>query len=597
MPALRGDVPVVEHHHHVGQFQGAQALRDDEGGAARQQPAQGIVNQLLGVRIDAGGGVVEDQDARIHQNGPRNGDPLPLAAGQSYAALAHHGVVALVQAHHVVVDAGRLRRRVHVGVGGVRGAERNVVPNAGGKQHRILHHDPDLRAQRCDGHLAHVDAVDAHAARLRVVEAQHQPGQGGLAGAGRPEQRHDGARRNVQVHLAQRPPAGMARGAVHAVAAVTVGHPGHGHRAPNRRQRARAGPLLHAVGRIQDRRDALAGSGRHRQHRNDHADAADRREQLCHVGGERHQLADGQVAVDREHAAGADHDDQAEVGDQVEQRRVDRRQPRLLRRQREPGVVAGVEALHLVMLLSERLDQPHPAQILLQPPGKVAELLLQPGGQRPLAAPVVIAAVGEQRHGRQTEHAEQRVHADQQHQGADEQHRGIDHAQHRAAGEEADPLHVLHRALQELARLHAADQRHRHHGEPVEHLLAQVGRHALRDDLRPAAHQERQHRPRQRQQQQQTDGAPHHAQLVARNAVVDDPAHQLRDRQQGAAAQEHNHVDRHHAAPARRQVGEEAEVDPKRGQFAGRTRSRCLFGRTGTAIGFLQHRRRNVSSV
>ena len=75
----------------------------------------------------------------------------------------------------------------HVGVGGVRSTEGDVVANVGGEQYGILHHHTDLRAQRRDGHLTHVDAVDAHPARLRVVQAQHQPRQSGLARPGRPQ--------------------------------------------------------------------------------------------------------------------------------------------------------------------------------------------------------------------------------------------------------------------------------------------------------------------------------------------------------------------------------------------------------------------------
>ena len=49
----------------------------------------------LGRRVHRGGRVVEDQDARVHDQRPRDGEPLALAARERDPALADDRVVAV----------------------------------------------------------------------------------------------------------------------------------------------------------------------------------------------------------------------------------------------------------------------------------------------------------------------------------------------------------------------------------------------------------------------------------------------------------------------------------------------------------------------
>ena len=65
----------------------------------------------LGGRVDRGGGVVEDQDPRIGEQGAGDRHPLALAAGEGQAALADAGVVAVGQFADEGVGLGEARRR------------------------------------------------------------------------------------------------------------------------------------------------------------------------------------------------------------------------------------------------------------------------------------------------------------------------------------------------------------------------------------------------------------------------------------------------------------------------------------------------------
>ena len=75
---------------------------------------QGAADLELGLDVDARGGVVEDEDARVHHEGPRDGDALALAAAEREAAFADDRVVALGEGCDELVGLRGLRRRAHL---------------------------------------------------------------------------------------------------------------------------------------------------------------------------------------------------------------------------------------------------------------------------------------------------------------------------------------------------------------------------------------------------------------------------------------------------------------------------------------------------
>ena len=67
------------------------------------------LDRLLGARVERGGRLVEDQDARIFQQRARDRHALLLAAGELEAALADLGFVLLRKRFDEVVDVRRAR--------------------------------------------------------------------------------------------------------------------------------------------------------------------------------------------------------------------------------------------------------------------------------------------------------------------------------------------------------------------------------------------------------------------------------------------------------------------------------------------------------
>ena len=93
-----GDAPALQHQHLVRHAHRAQPLRDDEGRPPDHQPFQRQLNQPLGFGVDARGGVIQQQDARVFQQSAGDGDALLLPAGERDAALPDFGIVTLFHA-------------------------------------------------------------------------------------------------------------------------------------------------------------------------------------------------------------------------------------------------------------------------------------------------------------------------------------------------------------------------------------------------------------------------------------------------------------------------------------------------------------------
>ena len=126
---------------------------------------------FLDARVDRRGGVVEDQDMRVGEEGACQCDALALPTREREAPLADHGVVPVGKGEDELVGLGRLGGGDDVVEGRIGNAEGDVVPDRVGEQEALLEDDTDLPAERVEGDVAHVGAVDADTAVLHVVEA------------------------------------------------------------------------------------------------------------------------------------------------------------------------------------------------------------------------------------------------------------------------------------------------------------------------------------------------------------------------------------------------------------------------------------------
>ncbi len=114
MDALLHDAPFVQHQNPIGAHDGLDAVRNNQAGAILHHLVQRRLDFHLRLGIDRGRGSVQDQDARVLEQRPRQGDPLSLPAGERHAFLTDQSVVAFREGQDDVVDGGSLGRTLNL---------------------------------------------------------------------------------------------------------------------------------------------------------------------------------------------------------------------------------------------------------------------------------------------------------------------------------------------------------------------------------------------------------------------------------------------------------------------------------------------------
>ncbi len=178
------DPAVVQHHNLIRAQHGADALGDHDHagvcGAGRERPAQRRVGRIVQGRER----VVEDVDEWVLGDGPRDGQPLPLATGNVGAALLDRHRQPVGMRGDELLALGNPQRLPEVLVAGVRGAEPQVLGDRPTEEEGLLRDEPDQLPQVAAAPPTDIRPIDADAAAGHVVQAGDEVHQGGLAGAG-----------------------------------------------------------------------------------------------------------------------------------------------------------------------------------------------------------------------------------------------------------------------------------------------------------------------------------------------------------------------------------------------------------------------------
>ncbi|TMF68286.1 MAG: hypothetical protein E6I20_00455 [Chloroflexi bacterium] len=142
-PAL-SDAPVVEHQDLVRVLHRRDAVRDDDARPLVHDAAQPAEDLRLGVRIDRGQRVVEDEDSWVLRHGTRDRGALLLSTREGHPALADHRVEPRREVLDVLVQLRDVPGPVELR-GGERllRAEADVVRQRHGEEVRLLRHVAD----------------------------------------------------------------------------------------------------------------------------------------------------------------------------------------------------------------------------------------------------------------------------------------------------------------------------------------------------------------------------------------------------------------------------------------------------------------------
>ena len=144
---------------------------------ADREPGEGVVDEVLGVVVERLLRLLDDQDRGVVEVGPGQRDPELLVGLEVVPERPDDRVVAVGQVLDEVVGVGQLGGLDDAGQGVDRVAQPDVDQHRVGEDQVGLEHRGDLGADRLEGRLAEVAAVDPHPARLRGRSA---------GGSGRP---------------------------------------------------------------------------------------------------------------------------------------------------------------------------------------------------------------------------------------------------------------------------------------------------------------------------------------------------------------------------------------------------------------------------
>lgn len=76
------DPAVINHQHQIGIADGAQAVGDDKTRLSFHEAQKRLLNSFFGTGIDAAGGFIKNEDGGVGENGPGDGQQLPLALAE-----------------------------------------------------------------------------------------------------------------------------------------------------------------------------------------------------------------------------------------------------------------------------------------------------------------------------------------------------------------------------------------------------------------------------------------------------------------------------------------------------------------------------------
>ena len=146
--------PPIEHKDLVSLLNCPKPVRHRDHGAVPGQAPQGQVDGCFGHGVQIGGWLVEQQDRRIAQDGPCDGQALPLAAREQTPHLAYPRVITVGEMGDEVVDLRQLGCCLDLRVGRTQATQPDVLANCRIEEEHILKDRPHLRSHRVLRHRA-----------------------------------------------------------------------------------------------------------------------------------------------------------------------------------------------------------------------------------------------------------------------------------------------------------------------------------------------------------------------------------------------------------------------------------------------------------
>ena len=168
---------LLEHVDLVGIDDLTNVMRDDNHRATLFDGIDRGLDLLGGDGIEAGGGLVEEDNGRILDEHTGDGDALLLAATE----LESSGLEAMWQGHNLIVDIGLTGGTHHIVVGGLRTAIADVFLDGAVEDMILLEYEAYILAQPLGIPLMEAHTIERDATLLGLVELIEQIDDGALA--------------------------------------------------------------------------------------------------------------------------------------------------------------------------------------------------------------------------------------------------------------------------------------------------------------------------------------------------------------------------------------------------------------------------------
>src|SRR5262245_21410390 len=202
------DAALVEQEHAVAVADRRQAMRQEDRRASGQNAGKRVVEEVLRGFIHRRVRLFDDEQSRIAQDGPGQGDAEFLADIQRVPHLADMRIVTLRQVLNELMRVRHLGRFDDLRQGIARIAAADVVRHRVVEDEVVLKHDGDLHAQRVERHPAQVLAVDADLAGIGIEEARDEIDKGVFLHVLRADESDALARLDAEVNAVEQRPTG-----------------------------------------------------------------------------------------------------------------------------------------------------------------------------------------------------------------------------------------------------------------------------------------------------------------------------------------------------------------------------------------------------
>ena len=191
VPSDVDDAPTFHDHDAIRFEDGGKPMRDDQAGTVEHEVVERLLDHVFGFGIEGAGGLVQNEQGRVLEQGAGDGDALLLPAGEPDPAFADGRFVALGQFGDEAVGIGGPcggAHALHVRRPGRIAPVGDVFSDGRVEQEGVLRHHRYGTPQGRQRIVRERLAVQEDFPALRVVEAGDQVHERGLARPGRSDE-------------------------------------------------------------------------------------------------------------------------------------------------------------------------------------------------------------------------------------------------------------------------------------------------------------------------------------------------------------------------------------------------------------------------